>query len=85
MRSKKILFLGQTIYLYIVFQYPSPYDYSIYTDYLRVSFLEFIFTFVALFCNISLMVFFRSPYSSASHRRRPLLMFKISQSWSKLQ
>ena len=30
-------------------------------------------------------VFFRSPYSSASHRRRPLLMFKISQSWSKLQ
>ena len=58
MRSKKILFLGQTIYLYIVFQYPSPYDYSIYTDYLRVSFLELISTFVALFCNMSLMMFF---------------------------
>ena len=58
MRSKKILLLGQTLYLYIVFQYPSPYDYSIYTDYLRVSFLELIFTFVALFSNMSLLMFF---------------------------
>ena len=58
MRSKKKLFLGQTIYLYIVFQYPSPYDYSIYTDYLRVSYLELIFTFAALFCHMSLMMFF---------------------------
>ena len=38
--------------------------------------------FVALFCNMFLMMFFYSPYSSASHRPRPLLMFKISQSWS---
>ena len=52
--AKQILFLGQTIYLYIVFQYPSPYDYSIYTDYLRVSFFELVFILVALFCNICL-------------------------------